>query len=298
MWIPLPEELGEFLTMVGFIWPQADEELLWECGDAWQKFASTLRELKPDGDAAGRKVTATNADEAIAAFSEHWRKYAAEEGYLNGGADAADLVGTAFYTASIIVITLKIAVIAQLIYLAYTWAVAIAGAVETLGASLAAAAAQTVATRAAVKGLYLAAIKALKELGPRIVAKARAKLDDAIKRVRKEREPEPRKPRGGRPTPKNRQDAEDILDDGATIEKESKGKGHSKIAVRNGGRTQAESDFAEITEGLQVKSYPNGTKVAELPDGSDISLRSSSDGRTTISLQQKGQPDTKYRYDP
>jgi hypothetical protein len=295
VWIPLPEELGEFLTMVGFVWPLADEELLWDCGNAWQSFASSLRDLKSDGDAAEKKVTASSGDESIKAFSEHWKKYAGDDGYLPGGADAADLVGTAFFSASVIVIGLKIAVIAQLIYLAYTWAVAIAGAVETLGASLAAAAATTAATRLAVKALFWAAIKALKELGPKIIAKARTKIDDAIKRVRKEKAPgpEPRKPRGGRPAPKTRQDAQDILDEGAVVEKTKK----SIIKGRPGGPAAAERDFKELTEGLAVKTDPkNGSQYAQLPDGTFITLRSSSDGRRTISLQ--GKPDLKYRYDP
>jgi hypothetical protein len=294
VWIPLPEELGEFLTMVGFIWPQADEELLWECGNSWQAFATSLRTLKSDGDAAEKKVAATSDDESITAFSELWKKYAGEDGYLPGGADAADLVGTAFFAASVIVIGLKIAVIAQLIYLAYTWAVAIAGAVETLGASLAAAAATTAATRLAVKALFWAAIKALKELGPKIIAKARAKIDDAIKRVRKEKAPEPRKPRGGRPKPKGRQDAKDILDDGAVVEKTSK---KSVISRRTGGPSAADRDFDELTDGLPVKTDPkNGSRYAQLPDGTYVTVRSSSDGRRTISIQ--GKPDLKYRYDP
>lgn len=45
MWIPLPEGLADFLRMVGFTWPEADEEKLWECGDAWGAFATELRDL-------------------------------------------------------------------------------------------------------------------------------------------------------------------------------------------------------------------------------------------------------------
>lgn len=192
--------------------------------------------------------------------------------------------------------------IAQLIYLAYVWAQAAAAAVESLGASLFVAAATTVAVRIAVKLALKLAMKALKELAERVLKGAREKVARQIEGLRNLRRTppgkKPRPPRGGRPVPRSREDAEEILDDGAVIEKEGKGQSHSKIAVRTGGSAQAESDFAELTEGLQVKSYPNGTKVATLPDGTSVSLRSSSDGRTTISLQQKGQPAAKYRYDP
>lgn len=94
------------------------------------------------------------------------------------------------------------------------------------------------------------------------------------------------------PRVKSREDAEKILDQGATLEKDKK----STIKSKPGGAAQAEADFEKVTEGYEVKTYPNGTKVAQLPDGSDISLRRSTDGRVTISIQQAGTKPTKYRY--
>ncbi|MFF3574462.1 hypothetical protein ACFYXQ_42605 [Nocardia jiangxiensis] len=97
-------------------------------------------------------------------------------------------------------------------------------------------------------------------------------------------------------TPKvnDRTGAQDMLNKDATLEKDK----DSVIRSKAGGRTEAQREFDEIAEGHEVKTYPNGTKVVRLPDGSDVSLRGSSDGRDTISIQQKGQPDAKYRFNP
>ncbi len=96
------------------------------------------------------------------------------------------------------------------------------------------------------------------------------------------------------PAVRSRADAEKVLDQGAKLEKDK----DSVIKSKDGGDAQAEQDFDNVTQGYQVKTYPNGTKVAQLPDGSYVSLRASSDGRETVSIQEKGTPDSKYRYNP
>ncbi|WP_141717432.1 hypothetical protein [Nocardia altamirensis] len=113
-----------------------------------------------------------------------------------------------------------------------------------------------------------------------------------IKDLTKKEKPKEKLPT--KPKVSSRADAEKILDEGATLEKDKK----SIIKSKDGGSEQAQKDFERITEGQEVTTYPNGTKVARLPDGSDISLRSSSDGRVTISIQQKGTEASKYRYNP
>lgn len=96
----------------------------------------------------------------------------------------------------------------------------------------------------------------------------------------------------GSPAVQSRGDAEHILDENSSPVKEKK----SIIKEKPGGNAQAEQDFNRVTEGLEVKEYPNGVKVAELPDGSSVTLRGSSDGRETVSIQQRGSAPTKYRY--
>lgn len=92
----------------------------------------------------------------------------------------------------------------------------------------------------------------------------------------------------------SRADAEKILKDGARLEKSRK----SEIWAKRGTDSDAQREFERIAEGYPVRQYDNGTKVVRLPDGSDVSLRGSSDGRTTISIQAPGQPPIKVRFDP
>lgn len=78
MWIPLPEGLASFLQMVGFEWPVADEEKLWDCGDAWGTFAADLRDLTTQADRAVRRVLDDNSDDSIQAFGERWEHFTKE----------------------------------------------------------------------------------------------------------------------------------------------------------------------------------------------------------------------------
>lgn len=188
MWIPLPEGLADFLRMVGFDWPEADEERLWECGDAWGRFAQTLRNLAEDADRTVDQVLGNNTDDSISAFGERWKEFkSGDAGWLTAGVEGAELAQKAFYGCSVIVITLKIAVIAELIALAITWAAAIAAAVETFGASLAAAAARTAAVRVTVKLALKAALEAIKRIGGRIIKRAVERVSKAIKRIGRRR---------------------------------------------------------------------------------------------------------------
>ncbi|MGX8795674.1 hypothetical protein ACR6HW_06225 [Fusibacter sp. JL298sf-3] len=74
------------------------------------------------------------------------------------------------------------------------------------------------------------------------------------------------------------------------------GKHHrTDIYVGSGGYSEAESDFEELNEGDST-TYPNGTKVGQLPDGTSINVRKqSSDSRVTLEIQ--GKYKIKIRYE-
>jgi len=72
----------------------------------------------------------------------------------------------------------------------------------------------------------------------------------------------------------------DSLDEGATLEKNRK----SEIARRPGNSATARQEFDQLTQGMPVRGYPNGTRAATLADGTEVTVRKSSDGRTTIEL--------------
>ncbi|MEV6563039.1 SHOCT domain-containing protein [Nocardia sp. NPDC051756] len=102
----------------------------------------------------------------------------------------------------------------------------------------------------------------------------------------------PPKPGTGPPAAKSRAEAEKYLNEGAVLEKDK----DSIISRKEGGAEKATRDFEGLTKGREVREQPNGSKVAQLEDGSYITLRGSSDGRTTISLQEKGTKPSKFRY--
>ena len=72
MGLQLPSELTMFLQMVGYNWPQADETKLFEMGQKWSGFSSTLNEVMTAADTKASQVWDQNAGQDIQAFSDHW----------------------------------------------------------------------------------------------------------------------------------------------------------------------------------------------------------------------------------
>ncbi|MBX4948544.1 hypothetical protein HJA95_02795, partial [Rhizobium binae] len=73
-------------------------------------------------------------------------------------------------------------------------------------------------------------------------------------------------------------------------------KGRSELWEKPGGLPEAEKDFNDKNPS-NVKIYPNGTKVGQLPNGDTVIVRPiSSDGRPTLEIQ-RGKKKIKVRYD-
>ncbi|MEV0355990.1 hypothetical protein AB0H71_07990 [Nocardia sp. NPDC050697] len=108
-------------------------------------------------------------------------------------------------------------------------------------------------------------------------------------------------PVGGSTTPdpaartvRDRAGAEEVLGrDAVRIKKSS-----SIIYSKDGGAARAEYDFAIVSQGYDVRTYDNGARSVTLEDGSNVTLRPSSDGRVTVSIQPPTGSDRKYRYNP
>lgn len=141
----------------------------------------------------------------------------------------------------------------------------------------------TVATVAAIAASIAGAALAfgrlaIRKLGPLI----RKALDRLVKKFK--RSPKPR------PKPKP-------IDDYVANTKPGK---TSKTAQRSkpGGLNQANNDFDELAGSNPVKTYPNGTRSTQLPDGTTISVRPNSTyGSPTLQINQPGQPTIKVRYE-
>jgi hypothetical protein len=136
MGITLPGELADLLNELGYTWPKADEERLFELGQHWVTYSGTLQRIDQDVEAAGRQVWTRNSGEAVDAFRDRWQRHEAAPAVLHDGVTGAAVVGAALFLCAGIVLALKINVIVQLTILAIEIIQAIATAPETFGGSL------------------------------------------------------------------------------------------------------------------------------------------------------------------
>ncbi|MEP7020182.1 MAG: hypothetical protein ABI808_05990 [Pseudonocardiales bacterium] len=140
MGLELPSELTEPLSWIGLIWPEADEEKLFEAGQAWFSFGQTLRPIIENADAGVKPVWSaakSGDDAAVNAFEHWWNDKDGPTVRLADDALAAEIIGGALVVFAGITLALKIAFIAQLIALAIEVAQAIATAFATFGATTA-----------------------------------------------------------------------------------------------------------------------------------------------------------------
>ncbi|MCL6300163.1 WXG100-like domain-containing protein [Streptomyces kronopolitis] len=153
MSVTLPNEVDWILDLLGFQWPNVDEDKMRDAAEAWSSFAASVRTHQQDGNTASNAVRGANSGEAIEAFGDHWKKFG-QDGYLDDAADAAEVLALVLQTVAAIVMLMKLAVVLQLLALAVELATAQAAAPVTLGASEAGAAAATATTRVMVRRIF------------------------------------------------------------------------------------------------------------------------------------------------
>ncbi|MFI9259972.1 hypothetical protein ACIGT4_20070 [Streptomyces sioyaensis] len=187
--IMLPKEVDWVLDLLGFQWPDVDEDKMREAAGAWSDFAAAVRRYQQQGDTAANTVRGANSGEAVEAFGDAWKKVG--DGYLDDAAEAAEVLAVVLQVVATIVMVMKIAVIVQLIALAVEFAMAQAAAPVTLGASEAGAAAATATTRVMVRQIFNEAktkiIQAVKEaLEKKVVKGAKEMMQDLAKDLGKD----------------------------------------------------------------------------------------------------------------
>ncbi|WP_407549591.1 PE-PGRS family protein [Streptomyces sp. Pv4-95] len=203
----LPEEVSWVLDLLGYSWPDADEDKLFEAASIWRNFAEQVNQASNLGTSAANEVVSANSGDAVDGFSEEWGAFSGGSGsgdnYLRDAAAAAEVIALAFDAAAIAVIAGKIAVIVQLVMLAVELIAAQAAAPFTLGLSELGAAGATQATRvmvrqildkikrevmeAATKAMEHATMDAIKNLAKKAVSKEARKLAmDYVKTTVKE----------------------------------------------------------------------------------------------------------------
>ncbi|MGW7553204.1 WXG100-like domain-containing protein [Streptomyces rimosus] len=154
MALTLPGEVVWVLDLLGYSWPEADEDKLMECGRAWLEFAAQVGRTDGRGGSVVREVVSANSGEAVSRFSETWEDFSGGVGaYLPDAQIAADVIGMAFEVAAAAVFAAKVEVIVQLVVLAVELISAQAAAPFTLGLSEVGALGVTQATRLVVRRL-------------------------------------------------------------------------------------------------------------------------------------------------
>jgi hypothetical protein len=132
----LPGELISVLGVLGYTWPQADEEQLFGLANHWLGLADRLRAGVDQADAAAAAVWQHNAGEMVGAFRTAWTVGDGPSQQLRLSATGAEIIGAGLMICASVVLALKISVIVQLVALAIEIAEAVATAVVTFGASL------------------------------------------------------------------------------------------------------------------------------------------------------------------
>ncbi|MGW4543870.1 WXG100-like domain-containing protein [Streptomyces chartreusis] len=185
MSLTLPGELVWVLDLLGYNWPEADEEALHQVAETWRAFGAELEKIETQGEGLARTVVAANFGTAIEGFGKDWGAYTGANGedrYLPDARTACDVIAIAFDAAATAVLTAKLAVIAQLIALAIEIIAAQAAAPFTFGLSEVGALGATQATRLIVREL----LDRLKKEVMEAVTKAMEHATmDALKKIAK-----------------------------------------------------------------------------------------------------------------
>ena len=149
MSLMLPTDLAWVLNLLGFNWPNVDEDQLRTAAADHRRLAAQVEQAKADGTSGAGVVTGANTGRSVQAFASKWGSVSASHlGRLQTvyelTADAQDLMAE-------VVAGAKGAVIAQLIALAAEITTAVAASVVTFGLSDAAGLAATALTKVTVQ---------------------------------------------------------------------------------------------------------------------------------------------------
>jgi hypothetical protein len=163
-----PAELAAVLNLVGF-WPLANEDKLYESGERWITFATTMSRNTSAADTHVARTTSRNDGDDIRAFDEDWRDTSSRSG---DAIAAALLIGCAQQISAMVVLAMKVALIVVLVRLAQSlWQLAAASG-PTAGVSLTAVPAAVGGARLAVRQIIRKMIELLERTVLRLFTRA------------------------------------------------------------------------------------------------------------------------------
>jgi DNase/tRNase domain of colicin-like bacteriocin len=168
MSVMLDPKLVFVLNLIGFNWPQADEDKLRESARHWREYASELEHVMADTNRTLAQVRADHSGDSIDALEQHWRQFGE---HLRQAHDAAGVVAEVLDGFALAVETLKFAVIAQLVILAGELAATTGAAILTFGVAEAAAPEEIAITQVAMRWLTREGIQKAERLIAEKIAK-------------------------------------------------------------------------------------------------------------------------------
>lgn len=136
MGLQLPGELTELLSMIGYDWPESDEQKIFELAGEWTGMADKINSSVADLESAARTIIENNSGADIDAFAGEWADHESAAKNIMDATEPTNVISIGLMIAAGVVLALKIQVIVQLILLAIQIAQAIATAAVTFGASL------------------------------------------------------------------------------------------------------------------------------------------------------------------
>jgi hypothetical protein len=161
MSVMLDQKLVFVLNLIGFNWPQADEDKLRESARHWREYASELQHVMTDTNQTLGQITAENRGESIDALEQNWRQF---HEHLRQAHDTAGLVAEVLDDFALAVEGLKVAVVVQLGILAAELAATTGAAFLTFGVAEAAAPEEVLITQGVMRTLTHAAIRKAEQL--------------------------------------------------------------------------------------------------------------------------------------
>lgn len=136
MGMQLPSELTSLLSMLGYDWPESDEEKLFDLGNTWTNLSDQITGAIDQLEDAARTVTDGNISKDIDAFRSEWEDGESAVRNIADIGEPSNIISIGLMIAAGVVLALKLQMIVQLVTLAIQIAQAVATAVATFGASL------------------------------------------------------------------------------------------------------------------------------------------------------------------
>ncbi|MGD7789595.1 hypothetical protein ACQCX2_14860 [Propionibacteriaceae bacterium Y1700] len=161
MAVMLPPEVSGLLHLLGYEWPEGNEDRVMEMAAGWQSFAAALDQQVSLGEQARQHVVGANEGPAIEAFGAAFAEVDAASTVTQDLGSGSATIGSCLYVMAAAIVTLKVVVVIQLALLAISIAQAIAAAVPTAGASLTLVPLMKIATQLALNVAINQAVNAV-----------------------------------------------------------------------------------------------------------------------------------------